>query len=657
MLFRRTRTAKLFTEKGKDRDPWESPFVPLFEEDLGKKSGLVLTESAARSLEKLRDPISSRSQSERGTPRKSDAFWGDRPGEVSFARLDAVCAAQEEKGDRSERRTLSREPDFKSEWGLPETARRTRPPFRSPFPDPRRFERTELSQQTDPVRQSGFPSSQSDVPSSSEMWIRKQEREEKVEPKQRPFPGSWAEEPAEDPGFSFEKKELQGTLFEALRSRLPAERPTEEEVRAAAPDPSDLRGLRDRENFPEQRHTNKEAKVKGDAPQLSSSSVAMGVRRSEEAARFQRSSPYDLAGPGRNEETARPQRPLGTPVSHPFMRDGERPLNPTRADRLVGKAEGVEGTALHSSSEPPVEENEASASLGAPIPPAPSIRRRTFFSSDAFLTIVLAAGVLLLCILLLWAVSRRETRRSDVNERANVIRIPSPKAFKVRPEEPTKPLIPYQDELIYGELDPRDKHDTKERILLPPSFAPELVIEKETSEDEYLDDDMDPVVEKETMVPPAPRTERRKDAAPQSDLDDVLDRSPPDGSLFQTTKKETRTGTRPHSSKLVTKQRDPKMEKPGTPKARSASSSLGPGVQSAAFYIQLGILPSVDVARKESVRLVTKYRALARYNLIVRPVRTDEGRTIFRLLVGPFATKSQAEIVSKSLGMKFKILS
>lgn len=417
-----------------------------------------------------------------------------------------------------------------------------------------------------------------------------------------------------------------------------------------------------------------------------------------------------------------------------------------------------------------------------PLPATPlmgsfsSVRRR-LFSSDAFLTIVLAAGVLLFCVLLLWGISRRGPASGAETP---LIKIPSPKVFKIRPEEPHKPLIPYQDELIYGELDPKDKAETEavsERLLPIPSFAPDLVIEEEPSEDEYLDDvlapyqsseDEDtshekatekapqPSTEKpsrnktaETPVPPQPKQARAptktKERAPtrstssetgtskSSSETSVLrqGRAPlsaslkeqkpktlapshsseqktakrtsmiqPSNKALSRTSSETGRSTSFHAMSNVSKKspskvssplsaaekgfkkpssktakvasqksdRDPKPQstpqnprEPSRSQIRSnasahSSAPLSQASTSSPFYVQLGILPTIESARKESARLVSKYRILAQQKLIVRPVKTEEGKTIFRLLVGPFSSRVEADKISQTLGMQFKIL-
>lgn len=310
---------------------------------------------------------------------------------------------------------------------------------------------------------------------------------------------------------------------------------------------------------------------------------------------------------------------------------------------------------------PPLSETQSSISQATPTPPLPPVdvlpKRRSLFSSDAFLTIVLAAGVLLLCVLLLWIVSRRSVPHSaPLGETGAIIRIPSPKAFKIRPEEPTRPLIPYQDELIYGKLDPQDQDDEKERVLPPPAFAPELLIEQETSEDEYLDDVVEDTDGDEEPAR-SPSVEVRSTAIPQKVIAKTA--KTPELPPMKLSKKEAPRKVHPLSDSLKnakTSTQKPSARKTKEPKEKARTSETHVA-QSTAFYVQLGILPSVEVARKESSRLVAKYRLLTRYHLIVRPVKTDAGRTIYRLLVGPFATKEQAEVISKNLGMKFKILS
>lgn len=417
-----------------------------------------------------------------------------------------------------------------------------------------------------------------------------------------------------------------------------------------------------------------------------------------------------------------------------------------------------------------------------PLPATPlmgsfsSVRRR-LFSSDAFLTIVLAAGVLLFCVLLLWGISRRGPASGAETP---LIKIPSPKVFKIRPEEPHKPLIPYQDELIYGELDPKDKAETEavsERLLPMPSFAPDLVIEEEPSEDEYLDDVLAPYQssenentshEKATEKAPQPSTEkpsRNKTAGtpvppqpkqartPTKTKERTLTRSTssetgtsksssetsvlrqgraplsaslkeqkpkalapshsseqktakrtsviqPSNKALSRTSSETGRSTSFHAMSNVSKKspskvssplsaaekgfkkpssktakvasqksdRDPKPQstpqnprEPSRSQIRSnasahSSAPLSQASTSSPFYVQLGILPTIESARKESARLVSKYRILAQQKLIVRPVKTEEGKTIFRLLVGPFSSRVEADKISQTLGMQFKIL-
>lgn len=542
-----------------------------------------------------------------------DTFWDVQPEEVSFARLDAVCAAQLEKkhcsgnAEEGERYVKKEIPCTKT------TSRESFSRERSLAEETSAFQREAVLPKT-AAQTSGtfFPA-----------WRKISPFERNVE---------WRRTPVPKRSFKDHLDQTQES-FPPISASLLNQTPRASDIAQ-----SQTNHLERKENG-------------ADDISFSASLPPMASRVLAQPESPKKNGPWEEAVQAAFQTSqARAEERQGIDLHQKLFEADPTAVPCSEAEHC---SPGVEANLSYKKQEPAVSANKASVPLSQsaatpPIPPATPIRKRSLFSSDAFLTITLAAGVLLLCVLLLWAVSRKNAPITEAEEEP-VVWIPSPAAIKVRPEEPKKPLIPYQDELIYGELDPREKNDTQEHILPSPSFAPELVIEQEPSEDEYLDDVLGA---EEEAAPPAALQVPAKSSQKAVVQKETASAKPSQGNSARLSKQLS------SSSSYTKSKTSPKgsSEKRNPPAKVEKFTAAAHVAESTAFYVQLGILPSVEVARKESARLVAKYPIFAKNSLVVRPVKTDGGRTIYRLLVGPFATKEQAEMISKSLGMKFKIL-
>jgi hypothetical protein len=81
-----------------------------------------------------------------------------------------------------------------------------------------------------------------------------------------------------------------------------------------------------------------------------------------------------------------------------------------------------------------------------------------------------------------------------------------------------------------------------------------------------------------------------------------------------------------------------------SPKGQGAASSKP-------IYLQIGTLPSIELATKEAARMAGKYAILANQQISVRPFKTTAGKTVYRLLVGPLVSDQAAKNIAKALGL------
>lgn len=260
-----------------------------------------------------------------------------------------------------------------------------------------------------------------------------------------------------------------------------------------------------------------------------------------------------------------------------------------------------------------------------------TINAKIFQSNNPYtlLKIGLTGCILLFLALILWVISQQN--KASLPHEDNLIVISSPKTIKIRPEEPDKPLIPYQDELIYGEIDSKNKiNETGERLLPPVDFAPDITIENNIPpEEEYLDDI--PLKKRPNTIKEKKKTEQILEEKEKRFLNSQ-------NFLPQKVKQKTLQSIKKEEHKS-----QPVQEKPVKPLAKT-------------IYIQLGTLPSIEIAKKEASRLLIKYKVLAKHKIIIRPFKTLDGRTVYRLLVGPFSSKAQTQEITQTLGTHFKII-
>lgn len=304
---------------------------------------------------------------------------------------------------------------------------------------------------------------------------------------------------------------------------------------------------------------------------------------------------------------------------------------------------------------PPYSQNQAYGAAPSP-PPSPRAERRTFSFDPSFLKVILSGTALLFCALLLWWVNERN--KQDSSKEIPIIL--APKNIKTRPEEPKTPLVPYQEELIYGKLDDEDEEQNGERLIPKTPFAPKLQESSENEEesDDYLhvphENGEENSLEKEKAVtveelailkpkgkaPPPPKVEKRE-------ADELWEA---ETHVRHSTPQHHKKETPPPFSKAETKTEAKTDVKPAKDKEKNKEKTKEKPV-----FIQLGTLSTPQLARSEMAHFLSKYKSLSRYHFMIRPFRISTGRTVYRLVIGPFASETKALDVAQSLGISCKI--
>ncbi len=319
--------------------------------------------------------------------------------------------------------------------------------------------------------------------------------------------------------------------------------------------------------------------------------------------------------------------------------------------------------------------------------------KKTFINSKK-LNVILKIGsvffFLFLVLFLLFTFSQRS--RSPLLEE-ELLEIPSPEHIKVRPPEPNKSLIPYQDELIYGQIEETPETvgnaGEGERLLPSSDFPPEIQDEAEVVstnhvEDEYLDVDDVPASPKssnnlsatEDDTSTAQKTQDKMEQFLRS-FDENSTPKPPTARQFSSNSaKISQKASQPRVSKSsapVPLQKanesrpQPVVSNKGAPTPAKSSSRSQPPIKkspeknpvhktSDPVYLQLGTLPSIDTARTEARRLAAKYSIFTPYQMRVQSFKSVTGKTVYRILLGPIPSAEKARSLLRQTGGRFYLL-
>lgn len=271
------------------------------------------------------------------------------------------------------------------------------------------------------------------------------------------------------------------------------------------------------------------------------------------------------------------------------------------------------------------------------------------------LVVTIGLGILISILFLIHNQSRYTGQGRDED---SLLVIEAPKMIKMRPSPQARPLVPYQDDLVYGKLDGEEEQG--ERILPQPDF-PDVPaeLEEDASADPYLDyaptglpieEEVLPVKPKAARPPvqkaPVPKAPVQKLPAPKplkpaASKPESLPLKPK-----ETTKPKLVAPVAPKPQKKATPVRD--KNPPAPPPVRTAPSKL--------FFVQLGSLPSKEIANLESQRLRQKYKALDACGVVIRVASIPGSGKVYRLLAGPFLSRAQASALSTSLGSRYRVV-
>lgn len=255
--------------------------------------------------------------------------------------------------------------------------------------------------------------------------------------------------------------------------------------------------------------------------------------------------------------------------------------------------------------------------------------------------IILIAVILVFVIGILWLIYSQ----NDYDE-GEVMVIKAPSIIKVAPEKTTKPLVPYQDELIYGKLEDFDeKPDSEgEQILPQTEFAPPP---PEISEHNDFNEEFSDYLEYSDSPKDA-----KMDAVPDEEIIDIrpeLSQKKPKISVSSPSVHQTE---RMPKTSVKTFPYSRMTEKPV--KSISPAPALKPSRK--LFFVQLGTLPSKEMATAEMKRLRSKYKILSSCGLITRQFQLENREKVYRILAGPFLSKEQALKLKQILGARYRVI-
>lgn len=338
------------------------------------------------------------------------------------------------------------------------------------------------------------------------------------------------------------------------------------------------------------------------------------------------------------------------------------------------------------------------------------------WSGSLLLWLKIVSGVIVGLVLIAFAVSWfRKPSAGGADER--ILEIPSPAHIKVKPKEPDRALIPYQDELIYGQLDGtpepeatilenslpankevsnEDQEPVEEVILTPQEMldlhrarqrdheagrspsqgvesrrerlneAPRVKADEEP-EDEYLEEadrvKAEPSASRisSARTPDARQTQKNMESFLQQYNQEHKEKQLPIKNYQEQTKKNNRLNTEPPRLNPkpaveitpASRSANHPASKPSPRPTKPAPSATAPNKK---VFLQLGTLNNITQAREEATRLAAKYRAFAPYSMTVRSFTTQAGKRCYRILLGPLPSTTKALELLKQTSGRFQIL-
>ncbi|MDR0633054.1 MAG: hypothetical protein LBF84_02850 [Holosporales bacterium] len=263
------------------------------------------------------------------------------------------------------------------------------------------------------------------------------------------------------------------------------------------------------------------------------------------------------------------------------------------------------------------------------------------------------------------------------NNSAQFVEIPiieAPKVIKVRPTPSDKPLVPYQDELIYGKIDGSEGKpaDNEEHILPQTQFAPEMPVQSDEPQSEFLNyQSPQPQPQSpqsfqaeaghkkkmqnradasEPAVSAPPRPVQIKEVSTLASISDTAGRR----ANVPSSQQPHVPRTVPPVKRLPAKTSSPKKE---VPKKEVPGKKPTPGHKMAEknapkqfFYIHLGSFQSQQRALREIVALKRRFPVLLQHNVSIRIEKQKNRQNFYGILVGPLKKILEANNLRRALG-------
>jgi cell division septation protein DedD len=267
-------------------------------------------------------------------------------------------------------------------------------------------------------------------------------------------------------------------------------------------------------------------------------------------------------------------------------------------------------------------------------------------------TLKIKMGLLILFLLLFFfGIFYLHTHKRPAPPRSSelpIIEATSP--IKIRPPKEMQ-MVPYQDELIYGNLDGGETAESEGEHIIPEvDFAPEppVVTGGRGGGDDYLPEDVGAEANSEEAVDVLDRLQSLDYAEPVKKPADSI------SSKLKGTK-DIRTPAAPppppqkraqptQSLKAKTQAKQSPAKPQSVPKNRATTQQ-----QTSQKFLPLGTFPSKQLATNGLVRLKNRYPILKNHNICVQVARVGRN-TIYKLMAGPFKKEEEMSALRRVLG-------
>ena len=288
------------------------------------------------------------------------------------------------------------------------------------------------------------------------------------------------------------------------------------------------------------------------------------------------------------------------------------------------------------------------------------VKKDNRMSNSAKVKIIFASLLLATVIFSIVLIKVQNEYSSNGEE---VITIEAPNVIKVKPEKSNKPLVPYQDELIYGKIDESEKElDSGEHILPETEFSsdiPEIIELPENDESidqgiskEEIDTEKEVNDEKiedlSYSVEPSKKNSDDVFVEPIIESDEVKNTNSVNKVNVVNEKKPIISKLTKDKSELeksvIQNNKVKKVNKTEINKTKKQAEA----VSKKPIFVKIGSYKSQKIARQSLERLIKRYSFLRGKNLSLRPIKGNSG-TNYILFVGPLSNEAEALKINKML--------